>query len=196
VHRVLHFNRPCPAPSHLTLSYADFNCVQGLCACFALSVIRQTVADTLQGGPRLDPTTSCLLSILHQARRASPRVPLPSPTLKAEQSSISTVSSILLRALIYNTDTNNIPQPDNSQSASVSFHRSSHETFLPRQPLYWHLSNSSPTVGVLVGLVATSPNVFRYEFDACKSGASHSRSPLFSSRRAVLWFCRPCRHLL
>jgi len=64
-------------------------------------------------------------------------VPLPTP--KAEQSSIPTVLFILLRALLYTTTFHDpITQP-----ASVTFHDPSHETFLPRQPLYWHLSNST-----------------------------------------------------
>jgi hypothetical protein len=119
--------------------------------------------------------------ILHQARRAFYlRMPPPLPTPKAEQSSIfHRLIHLAACSLIYNTDTNNIPRPYNSQPASVSFHRSSHETFLPRQPLYWHLSNSSLHCWCFGRTRRDIPNVFRYEFDACKSGALHSRSPLF-----------------
>ena len=110
-------------------------------------VIKPIVADTLQFAGRaearryiLSPRLLCIGLGEHFICVPPP----PLPTRKAEQSRIfHRLIHLAACSLIYNTDNNNIPRPFNSQPASVSFHRSSHETFLPRQPLYWHLSNSS-----------------------------------------------------
>lgn len=77
---------------------------------FALSVkqaIEPMASDTSQGEPWLDaasrlPVYFCIR--LGEHFLCAP-LPLPLPTPKAEQSSVSTVSFILLRALLYTTPT-------------------------------------------------------------------------------------------
>ena len=150
--RILRVFISITALSHLfplLLSYADFNCGQGLCSCFC--TFSQTSHPvhwlrTLRRASRGQTLRLVSPSILHQARRAFYLRTTTTAVTHSKSRAVERFHRLIHLAacsLIYNTDTINIPQPFNSQPASVSFHRSSHETFLPRQPLYWHLSNSS-----------------------------------------------------
>lgn len=128
-------------------------------------------------------------SILHQARRAfylrttATATAVTHPKSRAIERSHRLIH-LAACSLIYNTDTINIPQPFNSQPASVSFHRSSQRLFCHANPCIGICLIALPTVGVLVGLVATSPNVF---------GMSSMHARVVLCIPARLYFLTPCR---
>jgi hypothetical protein len=142
-----------------------------------LAIRRRAVAGRCISSPRL----FCI-----QARRAFYLRTIPTTTAVTYSKSraierFHRLIHLAACSLIYNTDTINIPQPPNSQPASVSFHRSSHETFLPRQPCIGICLIALSTVGVLV---ATSPNVF---------GMSSMHARVVLCIPARLYSLTPCR---
>jgi len=87
-------------------------------------------------------------------------LPLPLPTPKAEQSSISSVSFILLRALLYTTPTTiTLHDPLTLDPHLYLFIDHPTRLFCHANPCIGTCLIALST-GILVGLVATSPNVF------------------------------------
>jgi len=183
---------PCPTSFFPLLSYADFNCGQGLCSCLCTfsrtghqtngpgQFAGRAVARRHISSPRL----FCIRLGEHSICVPLP-LSLPLPTPKAEQSSVSTASFILLRALLYTTPTPlTFHNPLTLNPHLYLFIDHPHETFLPRQPCIGTCLIALPTVGVLVGLVAASPNVF---------GMSSVHARVVLCIPAHLYSLTPCR---
>ena len=124
-------------------------------------VIKPIVADTLWGAEArrciLSPRLFCIR--LGEHFICVPPPPLPTP--KAEQSSISTVSFILLRALLYTTPTPiTFHNPITLNPHLYLFIDHSTRLFCHANPCIGICLIALSTVGVLVGLVATSPMSF------------------------------------
>jgi len=107
-------------------------------------------------------------------------LPLPLLTPKAEQSRISTVSFILLRALLYTTPTPLTPHnPITLNPHLYLFIDHPTSLFCHANPCIGICLIALSTVGCFGWTRRDIPQCLRYEFDARKSGAFHSRSPLF-----------------